>query len=346
MARSKHNPIISLSDVAPSMDGFEVIGVFNAGVARIRDEIILLLRVAERPVNTNKDIEFTAVYDFSQQRTVLKEFSRSNPDHDFSDIRLIGTPEGTYLTSISHLRVARSRDGVNFTIDSTPALAPANEYETFGLEDPRITRISDTYYITYVAVSPCGVVTAMASTTDFKTFERRGTIFCPDNKDVVIFPEPVGGAYYALHRPASSLFARQDMWIAESPDLICWGDHRCLMSTRPGLWDGLKIGAGAAPFRLDDGWLEIYHGADTSNRYCLGAALLDAEKPWIVKARSPSPIFEPHESYECDGFFGNVVFTCGALCENETVRLYYGAADTSICYAELPLADILGTLLP
>ncbi len=345
MVRSKQNPIINLNDVTPSMEGFEVIGVFNAAVARLQDEIILLIRVAERPVNDRDDIELAAIYDVPQERIVLKDFSKQDPAHDFSDIRLIGTPEGTFLTSISHLRVARSRDGLNFEIDQTPALAPANEYETFGIEDPRITQIGDTYYITYVAVSPCGVVTSLASTVDFKNFNRRAAIFCPD-KDVVIFPEPVGGLYYALHRPASTLFTRQDMWIAESPDLICWGHHRRLMSTRPGLWDGLKIGAGAVSFRTDQGWLEIYHGADRDNRYCLGAVLLDPDQPWIVKARSSSPIFEPRENYECDGFFGNVVFTCGALCENGTVKLYYGAADTSICYAELPLADILGTLAP
>lgn len=344
MARSKQNPIISLDDVTPSMDGFEVIGVFNAGVARFRDEIILLLRVAERPMNDREDVELAAVYDVSQQRTVLREFAKADPEHDFSDLRLIETPEGTFLTSISHLRVARSRDGLNFDVDRNPALAPSDEYETFGIEDPRITQIGETYYVTYVAVSPCGVVAALASTKDFRTFERRGTILCPDNKDVVIFPEPVGRTYRALHRPASSLFARQDMWIAESPDLMCWGNHRILMSTRAGLWDGLKIGAGAVPFKVDGGWLEIYHGADQDNRYCLGAVLLDIERPWIVKARSDRPILEPQESYECDGFFGNVVFTCGALCEDGIAKLYYGAADTSICFAELPLEDILGTL--
>jgi len=344
MLRSQHNPIIKPHDIKPSLEGFEVIGVFNAATARVGDEILLLLRIAERPAQRPADAELAPIYDPAQDRTITKEFSRLDPQNDFSDLRLIGTPQGTYLTSISHLRVARSTDGIHFNIDQSPALAPANEYETFGIEDPRISLIDGVYYITYVAVSPLGVTTALASTKDFRTFERHGNIFCPDNKDVVLLPTRIGESYYALHRPASPLFARQDMWIAQSPDLLSWGNHRHLISTRPGQWDELKIGAGAVPFRTDKGWLEIYHGADCNNRYCLGAALLDSQKPWIVKARSMHPVFEPTEDYECEGFFGNVVFTCGALAEDDTVKLYYGAADTTICYAEMPLSEIFETL--
>lgn len=339
--RSPHNPIIRPEDVKPSGDDFEVIGVFNAGVTRLEGRIILLLRVAERPINTNPDVVLTAIYNDAQQRLIDLEFSKNNPEIDFSDPRLIKTPAGTYLTSISHLRLARSGDGINFEIDDAPAIRPANNYETFGIEDPRISLIDGIYYISYVAVSPFGVTTCLISTKDFITFKRHGVIFCPENKDALLFPGKVGGKYYALHRPVSPLFNKQEIWIAESPNLLSWGNHRRLMGPNPGHWDEAKIGAGAPPIRTDSGWLEIYHGVDRDNRYCLGAVMLDGAEPWNIIARANKPILEPQAGYESEGFFGNVVFSCGLLCEGDTVRIYYGAADTFICCAELSLKEII-----
>ena len=342
--RSPHNPIIRPEDVKPSGDDFEVIGVFNASVTRLKDQIILLLRVAERPINTNPDVVLTAVYKDDKESFVVTKFSKNNPKIDFSDPRLIITPTGTFLTSISHLRLARSKDGIIFEIDDATTISPANDYETFGIEDPRISLINGIYYISYVAVSPLGVTTCMISTKDFISFQRHGVIFCPENKDTVLFPAKVDGKYYALHRPVSPLFRKQEIWIAESPDLHCWGNHRCLMGPNPGHWDEAKIGAGAPPFKTDFGWLEIYHGVDRNNRYCLGAVLLDGVEPWKIIARANKPILEPQAGYECEGFFGNVVFSCGLLCEGDIVRIYYGAADTVICYAELSLKAIIETL--
>ncbi|UCG58654.1 MAG: glycoside hydrolase family 130 protein [Phycisphaerales bacterium] len=344
--RSPSNPIIEPKDVRPSREDFKVIGVFNAGVTRLKDEVILLLRVAEKPISPDPKVVLAAIYDVSEGNIVLKEFSEDDPENDFSDPRLIIAHGETYLTSISHLKLARSRNGIDFEIEETPALAPANEYETFGIEDPRISLIEGTYYVNYVAVSPLGVTTRLASTEDFKSFQRHGVIFCPENKDVVLFPERVAGKYYAIHRPASPLFQRNEIWLAESPDLHCWGNHRYLMGLRAGFWDEMKIGASAVPFQIDRGWLEVYHGVDQENRYCLGAVLLDAHQPWKVIARSDRPIFEPQADYEREGFFGNVVFSCGLLFEDDKLKIYYGAADTSICYAELDLDDAIGSLNP
>jgi len=342
--RAPENPIVRPEDVKPSRDDFEVIGAFNAGVTRLRDEVILLLRVAEKPAAGGADMVLSPIYDVDAGEIIIRPFARDDPKNDFSDPRLIIRPKETYLTSISHLRLARSTDGIRFRIADTPALGPANEYETFGIEDPRITSIDSMFYIDYVGVSPLGVTTCLASTRDFQTFERHGVIFHPDNKDVVIFPARIAGRYHALHRPHSSLFLRNDVWLAESPDLLCWGHHRHLLGTRDGWWDELRIGAGAVPVRIDEGWLEVYHGADRNNRYCLGAVLLDAEQPWQVLARSDRPLFEPQTDYERAGFFGNVVFTCGLLLEDDRLKLYYGAADTSLCYAEIPLPDVYKSL--
>lgn len=342
--RSSYNPIIEPKNIKPSRDDLEVIGVFNAGVAHFQGEVILLLRVAERPISKHPDIILTAVYDVAEGDVAIKEFSKGDPEIDFSDPRLIITPGETYLTSLSHLRLACSKGGIKFEIEDTPAIAPANDYETFGLEDPRISLIDQTYYISYVAVCPLGMTTCLASTKDFSSFQRHGVIFCPDNKDVVLFPERIDGKFYALHRPTSPLFKRNEIWLAESSNLVCWGNHRRLMGLRAGYWDEVKIGASAVPFRIEAGWLEIYHGVDRENRYCLGAVLLDGHEPWKVIARSEKPVFEPEADYECDGFFGNVVFSCGLLYEDDRLKIYYGAADTAICYAELSLREVVTSL--
>ena len=134
------------------------------------------------------------------------------------------------------------------------------------------------------------------------------------------------------------------MWLAFSEDLIHWGDHRPVAMTRPGMWDSARIGAGAAPIHTDEGWLEIYHGADENSRYCLGALLLDLKEPWKVLARSEAPIMEPVEEYERIGFFGNVIFTNGHLADGDEITLYYGGADSVICGARLSIRQILNSL--
>jgi len=342
--RCPKNPIITPDNVKPSRPDFEVIGTFNAGVTRFDDQIQLLLRVAERPINPHPELQKTAFYNTEKDDIEIISLDRNDPNIDFSDPRITFLPTDRYLTSLSHFRIATSTDGINFKIADAPAMFPETDYETFGLEDPRITKIGDTYYIDYVAVSRLGVTTALACTTDFVNFERKGVIFCPDNKDVVIFPGKINGCYYALHRPVTALFEKYEMWIAQSSDLLCWGNHRFLMTGQQGLWDQDRIGASAVPFRIDAGWMEIYHGVDEDNRYCLGAVLLDEQKPWKVLARTKKPILAPETDYEIEGFFGNVVFNCGLLYENQKLRIYYGVADTSLAYAELSLTDVLDAL--
>jgi predicted GH43/DUF377 family glycosyl hydrolase len=342
--RSPENPILQPKDIPPTRPDFEVICVINAGVARFGDEVILLLRVVERPREEDPQIFLVPVYDTEAHQVVCKRIMRGAAGHDFSDPRSVVTPHGTYLSAISHLRLARSKDGVHFTVEDHPALFPENVYETYGLEDPRITQIGNTYYINYVAVSSLGIVTRLARTQDFKTYERMAVIFPPDNKDVEIFPEKINGKYYALHRPSTSGLGRPEIWLAESPDLLCWGNHRRLIGTRDNFWENGRIGGSAVPHRIDAGWLVIYHGASRENRYSLGALLLDGDQPWKVLARSTAPILEPEAPYEKEGFFGNVVFSCGALIEDHKAKIYYGAADTCMAYAELSLEEILAGL--
>ncbi|HET6453696.1 MAG TPA: glycoside hydrolase family 130 protein [Armatimonadota bacterium] len=339
--RYPENPLVTPTDVPPSREDLEVVCVFNAGVARYKDEVILLMRVAERGTN---DSSVVRVPVFESSGLCIREFDRSDPRNDFSDPRIIKTPEGILLTTISHLRIARSKDGRHFTVDPKPALFPNRESEAYGLEDPRITEIGGIYYIHYKSVSPLGICVSLAVTRDFEAFEKKGIIFGPENTDVCIFPEKVGGRYVALHRPVSGFAGSPNMWIAYSPDLLYWGDHRFLMGVNRASWDSERVGGGAVPVKTDRGWLEIYHAADFEGRYCLGAVLLDLDEPHKIIARGKEPIFVPEAEYETTGFVPNVVFTCGALVDGDSVSIYYGAADTVIAGADMSISEILETL--
>ncbi|MEK4476322.1 glycoside hydrolase family 130 protein [Paenibacillus sp. FSL R7-0048] len=343
--RSLYNPIITTSDVKPSRPDFKVLGAFNAGVARYGDETILLLRVAEAPVSTEPGKLLIPILNETDGKVRVEQLALDDERYDFSDSRFVAeNGKMMMLTSMSHLRVARSHDGIHFTVEDHPALFPQGSLESWGIEDPRITAIGSKFYITYSAASIRGVGVGLAETEDFKVFTRHGVILAPENKDVMLFPEQIGGKYYSLHRPVPHSFGAPEMWIAESKDLFHWGNHRFLMGLRPGEWDGGRMGGGAVPFRTERGWLALYHGADTKHRYCMGAVLLDLEDPGKVLARSVRPIMQPEDDYELNGFFGGVIFSCGALLLGETVRMYYGAADEVMAVADIPLQDIFDTL--
>jgi predicted GH43/DUF377 family glycosyl hydrolase len=248
-----------------------------------------------------------------------------------------------YLTSISHLRWARASDGLQFRVAAEPALAAAGELDAFGVEDARATRIGGEWWVNYTAVSSWGIATAAAVIRDGR-LERRGIWFPPPNRDVTPFPETIGGEYAALHRPMPEGLGQTAIWYASSPDLRAWGGHVPVAGPRPGAWDSLKVGGGAPPFRVADGWLALYHGVDADSRYALGALLLDAREPWRVLGRSREPVLAPETAYERTGFFGNVVFTCGAAVSGDRVRVYYGAADTVVAAADLSVEAILSGL--
>jgi len=342
--RFAENPIITPSDVKPSMAGYEVVGAFNAGAIKHNGETILLMRVAERPIEKADDEELAPILNPASGDIEYFRVKHGDAELEIPDNRVFFYKGDTYLTSISHLRIARSKDGVNFTIDESPAVFPETRYETFGLEDPRITEIEGVYYITYKVVSELGICTALLKTTNFKDFERCGIIFCPENIDVVLFPEKINGKYYALTRPVPHNIGSLGIWIASSPDLVNWGDHQCLMSPRKGYYDSGRLGASCVPIKTERGWLEIYHAADMENRYCLAACLLDIDDPTKVLAYSKEPLMEPCADYELKGFFGNVVFSCGATVEDGVATIYYGAADSVMAGARISLDKILGHL--
>jgi predicted GH43/DUF377 family glycosyl hydrolase len=347
--RFADNPILTPSQLAPSRPDFEVVGVFNPGVIRIGDETLLLLRVAEAPLDVPEHHVAAPIYDADAKRIVIRTWPKDTPFLDTSDSRLISVGNDTFLTSISHFRRARSKDGFKFEVEAQPAFSASEPLEAFGVEDPRITRIGDTYWVNYTAVSSAGISTALASSRDLLSFERHGVIFSPPNRDVTIFPEQIHGRYRALHRPMPEDIGRPAIWLASSPDLLAWGGHRLVASARAGMWDDLKIGGGAVPFRVQvrgrPAWLAIYHGVTAAPlTYSLGALLLDGDDPGLVLGRSRAPILFPEAHYELKGFFANVTFTCGLLAEGDLVRIYYGASDGVTCVADLSLQEILAGL--
>lgn len=354
VVRSKLNPIITVKHVKPSRSGWKVEYVMNAGCHRVGDEVFLLLRVAETPEPDQDTNIFLAPYYSEKDGQVLtRRLEKNDPLNDFRDSRFVlrydeqGKEVLRVLTSISHLRLARSKDGLNFTIEEKPALYPSNKYEEFGIEDPRITYIAEDgyYYINFSACASLGVTTRLARTKDWKNYERLGCIFTPDNKDVCIFPRKINGKYYAMCRPASAEYRRREIWISESPDLISWGNHKLLMEVNTNDWDGGRIGCSAVPFETEAGWVEVYHAADATHRYCLGVAILDKNDPTKVIAKGKAPLMEPETDYEKYGFFGNVIFNCGVLCEDGLIKIYYGAADTCMGYAEVSLQEVLDFVL-
>lgn len=279
--------------------------VFNCGATKFKDKYVLLLSVIKR------------------RSKMLKE-----------------------------ILVAESEDGVNFKISEKPFILPSEDPLYKKLEydvcDPRITLLEGTYYVTYPAHSPgYGQLGVLGKTDDFKSLQRIGIISLPDNRCPVLFPEKVEGLYVRLDRPFGVYPG--SIWISYSPDLIYWGKHRSLILPDDRYWCNLKVGPTGAPIKTEEGWLLIYHTVSGPKIgpiiYYLGAALLDLKDPSKVIAKTEGPILTPTELYERVGKVPNVVFSCGAIPEeNGELKIYYGAADTCIGLATCSLNDLLKML--
>ena len=338
------NPLIRPSDVRPSREGYRVVGAFNPGAVRFGEEVLLFLRVAEK-CEPKPGVVCMPIYRFEGERAYpdILEIKDSDPEMTLRDTRGVSYRGREYLSSASHIRIARSRDGLHFTVDEKPFLCPSDPTEEYGVEDARVVLIEGRYYINYTAVSRDSWATALAVTDDFQRVERKGLIFHPENKDVAIFPEKVGGLYVALHRPNNSGFGKASIWYSESPDLIHWGNHRCIVRPRDNPWESQKIGGGAPPLKTSEGWLVIYHGKGEGSRYSLFCLLLDLNDPTRVVRRASTPLLYPTEPYETEGFFPNVVFSNGLVEKDGKVFIYYGAADETVCVAVTDLGHLLAS---
>jgi predicted GH43/DUF377 family glycosyl hydrolase len=252
------------------------------------------------------------------------------------------------LEGYSFFALARSKDGLRFTVDEKPVMLPAcegpfAEYETKGIEDPRVTLIDGTCYVVYTPVGPLGPRIAIAKTEDYVNYERIAIVSEPGNKDGILFPRKIKDRYVRFDRPIGK--GCGSIWVSYSPDMIHWGDSEVVITPRGGYWDDYRIGASVPPIETPEGWLEIYHGVKMTSAgpiYRAGVVLLDFDDPSKVLKRGLAPILSPREYYERVGDIPNVCFPCGAVIDaNGDMKVYYGAADTSICIATTSIEELL-----
>ena len=300
-----------------------------------RVELDVLHRWEGNPAITVEDIPFRA-------NTVFNGTPVRTEDGVYILLRI----EGQH--GYSFFALARSKNGLHFTLDDEPVMLPAREgpfaiYEKKGIEDPRITVIDGVCYVVYTAVGDCGPRIAIAKTDDYVNYERIALISEPGNKYGILFPRKIGGRYVRLDRPIG--MGVGSMWVSYSPNLIDWGGSEVIMTPRRGYWDDYRIGASVTPIEREEGWLEIYHGVKMTSAgpiYRIGMVLLDLDDPSKVIKRGDAPILSPREDYERIGDVGNVCFACGAIVDdNGDMKVYYGAADTSICIATCNLNKLL-----
>ncbi len=391
--------LLSPADVSPSRDDLEVIGVFNPAAVALRGHpdhadgtIVLMARVAERPTDQRPGFhalprwEAPPVADAlgsAGQRRSEPGASATGPvpgqlvvEHLPAEEDILVDPRKVVrkrdqlmrLKFVSHIRVfTLTPDGQTVTGELPPLLCQG-PCETFGVEDPRITAIADqqgntTYWITYVSVSEHGACTSLATTRDFRTYDRLGVCFAPENKDVVLCPEKVDGRYVALHRPNTfQRFCKPEMWAATSIDGRDWGAQRPVWHGRHP-WDGDRIGAGTPPIVLDDDTLlEVYHGSEPSHTkgkvgaYRAGLLTLARAEPWKVVAHTPEPVMQAEEPWEMDGFVPDVVFPTGIVLpgvahnavpgDDDEALVFYGAADTHVGVTAYRVGEMRAALQP
>jgi beta-1,4-mannooligosaccharide/beta-1,4-mannosyl-N-acetylglucosamine phosphorylase len=281
-------------------------------------------------------------------------FEPTRLGHKFDDIRL---------------GIAFSDDGITWSVQPRTLLDELRSDENLWVYDPRLTVLDERCCcLSFCMDTRHGMRAGLALTDDFVTFDVV-TLSLPDLRNVVVFPERVGGDYVRLERPFPIYLRRVwgqvdrfDIWMSRSPDLRHWGESQLLVAVEQVPYATEKIGPGPPPLRTDAGWLAFIHAVDTdparspigwertwAKRYTAGVMLLDADDPGRVIGVSQEPVLVPDAPYErTDGFRPDVVFPTGAVLEDDaTVKLYYGAADTVICLAHGhldALIDLVGPL--
>ncbi len=294
-----------------------------------------IIKYKKNPILTVKDVSFKVNSIFNPGAVKF--------NNEYLLVCRVEMPNGR-----SSFVLAKSKDGINFKVDAKPCLMPKDhgeyqKYVEWGIEDTRISKIDGKYYLTYTGYSQYMPVVILTSTDDFKKYKTYGPISVPSNKDCALLPEKINGYYWKVDRPTAD--NRRDIWISRSTDMVHWGNYQFLIAPQAGTWEADKIGISTPFIKTQEGWLALYHGVrgfGITSIYKLGVLLLDLEKPWIVKAKSPDPILAPEEEYERVGDVSNVVFSNGWIVDDDdTIKIYYSGADTNICLAETSINYLL-----
>lgn len=285
--------------------------------------------------------------------------------YDGNLVHMLYRAIGEYENYVSRIGYASSIDGYDFIRRKEMAFGPSEDYERYGMEDPRLVEIDHQTFISYVVLSTHfrnrpEVFSALATTTDYHEFTRLGIITGrgADNKDVVFFPEKLNYkasneqekmTYLSLHRPSTWVGSAYgvdmpSIWLGEGESLKSSEKHTLLLKPERE-WEALKVGAGVPPIRTRNGWLIIYHGVSNDRVYSAGAALLDLKEPNKILGRTKKPILQPEEPYERFGDVSNVVFPTGACIIDGELFVYYGGADKVCCLAKADLGALVDYIL-
>jgi len=244
----------------------------------------------------------------------------------------------------SRLGYAESTDGVHFTRRAEPVFSPAEDYEKDGgVEDPRLVRFGETYYLTYTGYNKKDAQLCLATSQDLIHWDRKGVIL-PANrgnwnvkwtKSGAIVPEKINGKYW-MYFLGTSADNRDQAGLASSSDLIHWTEatKAPVLPVRPGKFDSRVAEPGPAPILTSDGIVLIYNGADDKLVYRTGVAIFDRTDPRKLLWRSDDPVFSPEKDWEKVGQVPNVVFVEGMVEQQNRFLFYYGGADTYIGVAE------------
>ena len=263
----------------------------------------------------------------------------------------------------TNLGLAFSDDGVKWEVQPSPCFE-LRDHEIRRAYDPRLTVLDGRCYMCFAVDTRHGVCGGIAVTDDFDRFE----ILCittPDNRNMVIFPEKLGGMYVRLERPfpvySRGTPERFDTWISDSPDLRYWGNSKLLLAVEDVPFANAKVGPGAPPVRTPKGWLTTFHAVDKDEsrgkngwepawkkRYTVGIMLLDLDDPRELIGLYREPLLAPEADYEVSGGLrNNVLFPGGMILEDTgEVKIYYGAADTVECLASADVGDLLALCQP
>jgi len=316
----------------------------------------VIKRYENNPVLSYKDVPYNAALIFNAgvakyQGKYVMVFR--NDYGSVEERRLDGT----------NLGLAFSDDGIHWEVQDKPCFDLKDE-EILRAYDPRLTVMDGKVYMCFAVDTRHGIRGGIAVTEDFEKFEII-SMTVPDNRNMVLFPEKIGGKYVRLERPFPVYGRggkdRFDIWISDSPDLVYWGNSKLLLGVENVPYANDKIGPGAPPVKTEKGWLTTFHVVDLDpsrgkngwesawkKRYCAGIMLLDLEDPSKVIGLCKDPLIAPETDYETvDGFRTNVIFPGGMILEDDgEVKIYYGAADTVECLATAHVDDLIKLCKP
>lgn len=311
------------------------------------------------PVLSKKDIPYDAECIFNAG--VIKYHGQYimafRNDHHFDGVGSFGSCD---------IGLAYSDDGIHWKVNEKPFLTVEDmkDPEITKVYDPRLTVIDDQCYLCFAVDTKHGLRGGIGITKDFQSVEVL-SLTVPDNRNMVLFPEKIGGRYVRLERPfpvySRGGIDRFDIWMSYSYDMKYWGDSRLLMGVEDISYANDKIGPGAPPVKTEAGWLTLFHTVDIDKtrgkngwekkwqkRYCAGIMLLDLEDPSKIIGMSKEPLLTPETTYEVEeGFRTNVIFPGGMILEKDgTVKIYYGASDTVECLATAKVENLIALCKP